>query len=874
MRIRSNIQLVFNSILLISAILCGSETIAQSGLDSQVNYEARDSIVASVTTEIVKLYGEASVNYDGIQLTADYIEINLRNSEVLATYSLDSVGNPIGKPLFTAEGEESKCDYIKYNFKTKKGYIREVRAQQDEGYIHMAESKIHPNEQIHLRNGKYTTCDLDTPHYHFKMSKAIIVPDERIVTGPVFMKIFKIPTPLAAPFAFFPNSDSKKQGFIPPEFGNAQGGAGFGLKDFGYYIPLGDYWETSFLGSIYTTGQWAAANTTNYLKKYKYNGTFGIRFEQLRGYFYVEDVTNRFSVNWRHVQDPKAHPSLRFSTDINYLSDNNAKNSLDPANPDYFTSNFNSAINLNKTWKAGIFKGSATLKTSLQQNSSSQQYNVDLPSFNFRVSRFKLGDLRKKKIGKKWYDDINVQYSLDAINRIAAPDSIFNQQYYTQIGDYAKNGIKQNASVQSQLKLFGSRLTFTPNVTYNEQWNFQYEDGFAYDTANVITSDTINGFGTSRNVSFSGNVAGNFYGLYRLKGKSETRFKHEAQANVGFTFKPDLGNHVTVSNSDNSLSSIVSPYRNSQYKENSPGNAGVLNFRLNNILKMKTRNKKDTINESSNAFNLIDAFTITTNYDLLKDSSALSPFALSLRTSKFLKILTFQTTGSIDPYAYNEYGKNFKEYDSLGNVTKEYSWDNGQGLGRFSTANFIINANFTSKNGRKKQKQLADKVANDAPSSEILPSTGLSNFDIPWQFNIAYNLNFNVNLKDSLSEDDYNIIQTTRLYGDFSINDKWMFKYGIDFDLQQFIDKHQDHSSAGWRPYLNTVTRWNLDITRDLHCWEAALSIGQNGTWRDGPDPFPNGWTATNFVFLFRVNIKASMLQDIKLEYKELPFFN
>lgn len=867
MRIRSNIRLVFNSILLISAILCAFVSSGQTGLDSPVKYEARDSIVASVSTEIVKLYGDASVNYDGIQLTADYIEINLRNSEVLATYTLDSIGQPIGKPIFTAEGEESKCDYVKYNFKTKKGYIREVRAQQDEGYIHMAESKIHPNEQIHLRNGKYTTCDLDTPHYHFKMTKAIIVPDERIVTGPVYMKIFKIPTPLAAPFAFFPNSDTKKQGFIPPEFGNAQGGAGFGLKDFGYYIPLGDYWETSFLGSVYTTGQWAAANTTNYLKKYKYNGTFGVRFEQLRGYFYVEDVTNRFSVNWRHSQDPKAHPSMTFSSDINYLSDNNSKNSLDPANPEYFNSQFNSSINLSKRWKAGIFGGSATLKTSLSQNSQSEQYNIDLPSFNFRVSRFKLGDFRKKKIGKKWYDDISVQYSMDAINRIAAPDSIFNEQYFNEVGGYAKNGIKHAATVQSQLKLFGSRITFTPSMVYNEIWNFQYEE---FDTLNSsIISDTINGFGSARNISFAGNVAGNFYGLYRLKGKNQTRFKHVAQAGLSFTYRPDIGEHTSLVYTIDSTTYTqrLSPFRNSQYRENAAGNAGVLGFNLTNTLKMKTLNRKDTINESSNTFNLIDVFSISSGYDLLKDSSALSPFALSLRTSKFLKVLTFQTNGTINPYAYNNLGSNFKEYDANGTVTKEYAWENGQGIGRFSKANFIINANFTSKNGRKKQNQIADQVANDAVLTDIVTNPGLSNFDIPWQFNMAYNLSLTANIKDSISEDNYDVIQTTRLFGDFSINDKWMFRYGIDFDLQQFLGKNQTHSEAADRPYLNTITRWNLDITRDLHCWEASLSLGQNGTWK-----VP--YTSNNFVFLFRINIKASMLQDIKLEYKELPFFN
>ena len=173
-------------------------------LDAPVYYQADDSIVADIPKQIVKLYSNAVVTYQDIELTADYIEIDIKKSEVIATYSLDTAGVPVGKPIFSAQGEESRCDYVKYNFETKKGYIKEVRAQQDEGYIHMAESKLHPNEQIHLKHGKFTTCENDTPHYHFKLTKAIIVPDKRIVTGPVYMKLFKIPLPLALPFAFFP----------------------------------------------------------------------------------------------------------------------------------------------------------------------------------------------------------------------------------------------------------------------------------------------------------------------------------------------------------------------------------------------------------------------------------------------------------------------------------------------------------------------------------------------------------------------------------------------------------------------------------------------------------------------------------------------
>lgn len=830
-----------------------TNSFGQSGLDAPVNYEARDSIVADVKSQIVKLYGEANVTYDNIQLDADYIEINLTNNEVLATYTLDSTGTPIGKPIFSTDGEESECDYIKYNFKTKKGYIKEVRAQQDEGYIHMAESKVHPNQQVHLKNGKFTTCDLDTPHYHFKMTRAIIIPEERIVTGPVFMKLGKIPTPLAAPFGFFPQTKTRKHGLIFPEIGRANGNAGFGLKGLGYYFPLGDYWDLAVTGSIYTTGQWSLGGNTNYYRKYKFRGGFGLSYERIKGYFYNTNNSNRVAVNWRHTQDRKAHPTLNFSSDINFVSNNSNKVSLDADPTNYFQNTFNSTMKVNKTWSAGKLKGTANMVTSLKQNSSSQNYTLDLPSFTFNVNRFDLGVLRKNKIGTKWYESIQVTYGLKGKNFIQAPDSVFNINDFGALGDFTTNGMEHSTTVNSQLKLFGSRITFTPRANYTETWNFQYEDHYWNPADSTIDTTSINQFRAARNLSFSGGMTGNFYGYYRLKVPAKTRFKHVATPRVDFSYSPDLGIHNEVYNELDSTTTYISPFASSLYKERGRGASGKLTFALANTLKMKSRNKKDTINETDNTFNLIDAAGIRGGYDFLKDSLNLDNFTLDFRTSKFLNIISFQSTASLNPYSY----------DSLNVSGTDYAWNTNQGVGRITTANFIANANFTSRNGRKKQKEIADKTSDNAEATGFVTNNQTVSFDIPWQVNLAYNLNFRNLLKTNSEDPNYDIIQTLSVNGDFSINQKWKFAYGISGDLQQLFKDNQENPD---RPYIDVISGWNLNVWRDLHCWEATLQVGQLGTWKEP-------WTATNFTFLFRVNIKASMLDAIKLEYDQPPFF-
>ena len=864
--------------MLINVLIPSHSAYGQGDLDAPVKYEARDSIVADFPRQIVKLYGEAHVDYDGIEVTADFIEINLKNNEVLATYSLDSLGQPVGKPIFTSDGEESKCDLIKYNFKTKKGYIREVRAQQDEGYIHMAESKIHPNEQIHLKHGKFTTCDKDTPHYHFRLSKAVIVPDERIVTGPVYMKIGKVPTPLAAPFAFFPNTDTRKHGIIIPEFAS-QASYGFGLQNFGYYIPLGDNWETQINATIYSTGRFGIGNTTNYFKKYKYRGSFMVDYNQLRGYFYDSVVTNKTIIKWNHQQDVKAHPSLKFSANINFQSDNNGKTNLATNNPDVFTNQFNSSIKVSKSWKTKTLRGSATLNNSLRQNASSESYTIELPNFNFTVSQFGLGDLNPRKAGKKWYDLIKVRYNMTAINTIAAPDSIFNVNDYNQIKDYARNGVKHAAGMNANIKLFGSRFTFTPSVNYNELWNFQYENHTFDDLNNDIDTTYERGFGTSRNVDFAGNLGFSFYGLYRFKGERKTRFKHVALNTVGFTFRPDIQAGFTVDTSSvaGTVKNVyLSPFNDSKYREasNGTGNVGNITWSTTNTLKMKTRDMKDTINETDKLFNVFDAVSLRGSYNIMADSFNLSTQSLAFRTSKFLKVFNIQANATLDMYSY----------DTLNSRFHRFAWQENQGLGTFTGAGLTVNANFTNRNGRKAQKETQDATLDDPLASDILNDPNTVNFDIPWQLNTAYNLQYSLNMnKDSITETNYNLVQTLVLGGDFSINDKWKVKGGISLDLQQFLRKNHDAPEGYKYPFEDLVTTYNFEIWRDLHCWEAVLQFRQfgpvtkntsTGEWTstDILGTVTRHWQLTRWTFMFRVNIKASMFQDIKLEYNQPPF--
>ena len=94
----------------------------ESAITDIVAYTARDSMVFS-NSNMAYMYGKSSVKYQDIQLDADEIRMNLDSSTVYAVGRPDTAGEVIGNPVFKDNSGEYEAETMKYNFKSKKGYI-------------------------------------------------------------------------------------------------------------------------------------------------------------------------------------------------------------------------------------------------------------------------------------------------------------------------------------------------------------------------------------------------------------------------------------------------------------------------------------------------------------------------------------------------------------------------------------------------------------------------------------------------------------------------------------------------------------------------------------------------------------------------------
>ena len=234
-------------------------------MDAPVVYEANDSIVFT-KGGYAHLYGDGKVNYEKIELTSAVITMNMDSSTVYARGVPDSVGVETGTPIFKDGETPYESKIMRYNFKTKKGFINNIVTQQGEGYVTSEESKKGAGDELYLRRGKYTTCDQhDHPHFYLKLSMAKVRPKKNVVFGPAQLVVEDVPLPIAVPFGFFPFNSSYSSGFIMPTYGDEMN-RGFYLRDGGYYFAISDRMDLKLLGEIFTKGSWGLSAQTNYNK--------------------------------------------------------------------------------------------------------------------------------------------------------------------------------------------------------------------------------------------------------------------------------------------------------------------------------------------------------------------------------------------------------------------------------------------------------------------------------------------------------------------------------------------------------------------------------------------------------------------------------
>lgn len=829
-------------------------------VNSKVVYDAKDSIAFSMDLGTVELFGEASITYEDINLKAGYIKYETANNLVIARGIPDSTGKLVSEPVFTDADNSFESKSLRYNFKTQKGYIEEVVTEQEGGFLHAKETKKQTSGHIHIKDGIYTTCDAEHPHFGIVITKGISMPGDKIVSGPAYLIVEDVPLPIGIPFGFFPNSRTKTSGILIPQYGEEQR-RGFYLRDGGYYFAMNDYMDLRLTGDIYTNGTWGVRIGTNYKLNYRFNGSLRLQyFNNIQGYKNIEglySVTKDYSINWSHSQDPKANPTSSFRASVNLSSTSYDQNHSRNIN-NVMTNTKQSSISYTKTWPNSPFNFSASLNHS--QNSNTKAVNLTMPKISFNMSRINPFKRKKATGPRKWYEDIQLSYSSILENRINTYDTLL---FTSSVFDDMKNGYKHDIPLNLNIKPFNrvamlQSFTITPSLRYTGMVytslteknivGYNEVDNNGVITYKPVVQDTMIRRLTYAQAflpSISSGVAPKIYGMFQFKGNGRVEaIRHVMTPSASVSFVPDMTsiqpNYYRYVYDELNQDTILeySIYEDQIYGTPTfNGASGSLNLSLKNNLEAKVRSRVDTIDEVQKV-KLLDNFNFSTSYNFFHNDTltpAWRPISFNGNTRIFKDKINVSFRGTMDPFGYD---------DTRSRTRETYFSQTGKPV-RLTNASVSMGISLKSRQEKDQPDKSAVSKESQLIDPDMEPGTGMENYDpnspdyyggyvdfqVPWTLRLDYNFSYNK------PRDEASIVQTVRVSGDFSLTPKWKigFNTGYDIDRKQF-------------------TTTNLSIYRDLHCWEMRISVVPFGTYKS---------------YNFQINARSSILSDLKYNKRQ-----
>ena len=824
----------------------------KSSLESPAFTTARDSIIEDFSDgkQMIYYYGDVSVTYGNMKLTADYMEYDLKTATLYARGTKDTTGVITGKPVMEQSGKSYTMEEVRYNFNTMKARITNMVTQEQDGILHGTNIKMMPDRSINMTNGKYTVCDCEEPHYylHLTAAKVMTKPTQKTVFGPAYPVITDVPLPIGLPFGFIPKRPDRATGILFPTFGE-EAKRGFYMRDAGFYFVIGDYFDIALTGDIYTLGSWAVDLNSRYKVNYKCNGSFSLTYsnDQVgeRGSSDFQQMRN-FGIKWSHSQDAKARPGTSFTASVNFSSpSNNRYNSTSVT--EALQNQISSSVSYSRNWNGKI---NLSLNALHSQNSRDSSYTFTLPNISLSVSRF-YPFKRKNRVGKeKFYEKFSLGYNTSFQNKISFKASEFKQPGLL---DKFQNGMTHNFQIGLPNFTLMKYINVTPSVTYGMNWFFRKtEKEYNPDTGRVedVKGKMFGTFGATHNYSGSISMSTRLYGMFNFgKHRKVQAIRHVVTPSLSASFSPEKGTYF------NGWRTLTYVDRNGEVKTQDyniyAGNIGSypgkgktasLNFSLGNNFEAKVRDLRDTTGTGTKKVKLIDNLNFTTGYNFLAEQFNMSNVGVTMNTSIFGK-LGISANANFDPYAMEVQNK------SVVRVNK-FAVTQGQGLLRLNTASVSLSYSLSGKgqiNGNDGSKQAGGNPADHYTRIYYHPITGeyipggylyYMNPNVPWSVNFNYSFSYRPTYQFANEQmaKVHNYTQTLGMSGNVKLTPRLSMQLSTNFDLMAL-----------------KMSATQLSATYDLHCFNINVSWVPNGKWES--------WS-------FRIQANAAALADI-LRFKK-----
>ena len=826
-------------------------------VSSKINYSS-DYIKYKLDQKKTEFNGNTNIKYEGTNLEAGFISVDWKSNilNALPKSISDTIANPI-YPIIQEKGRDPMTgDEMIYNLKTKKGRITKGNTKADDGFYTGNQIQNESKKILFIENSTYTTCDLDTAHFHFESSKMKIIQNDIVIAKPIILHIAKIPI-LGIPLGIFPHKGGKRHsGWIMPSYGDSKNRGQY-IQGLGFYWAPSEYWDSKFTTGFGDKQGATFKINTIYKVRYKYNGS--INFFNRQYLNNTKDITlinenkkTSTTLKWIHKQELRNNQSL--NANITYSTNGNYNKNYGLTERERMDQKAISNMSYSKRWpktKNSIslnFYSNRDLLIEDKIDSLSRFYikpnkagnqlyieNRTFPKFSFRHGQSNL--FPSTALNKKWYNNINWNYSLNFNNQ--------EKNYYESIQidssnfswktDNEKNKkdnvLIHNSKINAPLKLF-KYIALNPSISLKSAWIDEYKNGEWVDSTTSFNEINQKSYAFRTTGSFSLSSNTQIYGIIPIPFSSIKAIRHVLSPTIGYSWTPDFSKPLfgkDLNYFSTGIDSSGEIYYFDKFKGSMAGGTPrserkSLSFGVNNIFQAKV--KKDSIEKKIDLL----SWRLNSNYNFAAEEFKLSNLRSSLR-SKIANKLNLDLSLTHDFYDFNiQTNKRTNQLIKTSN-----------GFIKPRLINAKLSTGFKISGDKwhdevKIQNEVSDSLElEDLNNIEIVNDNRIQNKKM--KHKQLWNTNFSLSYSYSATNPQNPIknfwVNTTSA---LKITQNWKASYRARFDL---IEKE--------------LVNHSISIYRDLHCWELSLN-----------------WTPSGYGqgINFKLNVKSPTLQDIKIEKK------
>lgn len=439
-----------------------------------------DNLTFDSDTNLYIAEGNVEISQGNKVLSADRVTLNKDTRDARAE----------GRVVLMEEGDIISCNTLDLNMDSRKGVIREGRIFLKKGNLHLTGEEIEKtgDKDYHIKKGRFTTCDGDSPSWSFSATTADITLGEYLSAWNPTFHIKKVPA-FYLPYMVMPVKNERQSGFLIPRISYSD-------QD-GFEVDNAFFWTISKNTDATISLDYLSDKGVQEGLEYRY-----VLSKNTKGAFnatYLEESgtgDERWTLKYKHEQS--FTPTFYNKTNINYVSDSLYYKTYGEVVEERAQDKLESYVSFTKNWQRFSLVSQFKYFKDLEEQQSTTLQR--LPEILFTGLRQQVG-------GSPFYFSLNSS----AVN------------FYREEGERGER-IDLNPRLSMNISPKGY-FTLTPEV------------GFRETSYHVHGTDD---WKSREMYDLKGTLSTAFLRIYNLKGEALKKVRHTIEPEIVYEYLPEV----------------------------------------------------------------------------------------------------------------------------------------------------------------------------------------------------------------------------------------------------------------------------------------------------------------------------------------------